>query len=62
MSIDHEPNIERGSIETRGGFVSNMPASTRRKRKIMRTLAFSNWDEKPNVIDLCDDEVENNGQ
>ena len=34
----------------------------RRKRKIMRTLAFSNWDEKPNVIDLCDDEVENNGQ
>lgn len=25
MSIDHEPNTERGSIEDRGGFVSNMP-------------------------------------
>lgn len=25
MSIDHEPNTERGSIENRGGFVSNMP-------------------------------------
>lgn len=25
MSIAHEPNTERGSIENRGGFVSNMP-------------------------------------
>lgn len=25
MSTDHEPNTERGSIEHRGGFVSNMP-------------------------------------
>lgn len=25
MSIDHEPSTERGSIEHRGGFVSNMP-------------------------------------
>lgn len=25
MTIDHEPNTERGSIENRGGFVSNMP-------------------------------------
>lgn len=25
MTTDHEPNTERGSIETRGGFVSNMP-------------------------------------
>ena len=25
MSIDHEPNTERGSIENKGGFVSNMP-------------------------------------
>ncbi|KAL4343814.1 hypothetical protein AHAS_Ahas11G0116000 [Arachis hypogaea] len=25
MTTDHEPNIERGSIENRGGFVSNMP-------------------------------------
>lgn len=27
MSIDHEPNTERDSIEDRGGFVSNMPGS-----------------------------------
>uniref|UniRef100_A0A2N9EYD9 PPM-type phosphatase domain-containing protein n=1 Tax=Fagus sylvatica TaxID=28930 RepID=A0A2N9EYD9_FAGSY len=25
MSTDHEPNTERGSIENKGGFVSNMP-------------------------------------
>lgn len=25
MSIDHEPNNERGDIENRGGFVSNIP-------------------------------------
>lgn len=25
MTVDHEPSTERGSIETRGGFVSNMP-------------------------------------
>lgn len=25
LSVDHEPNTERGSIEDRGGFVSNMP-------------------------------------
>ncbi|KAI5661392.1 hypothetical protein M9H77_20715 [Catharanthus roseus] len=27
MTIDHEPNTERGSIEDRGGFVSNMPGA-----------------------------------
>ncbi|KAI7741303.1 hypothetical protein M8C21_011621 [Ambrosia artemisiifolia] len=30
MSIDHEPSAERGSIETRGGFVSNMPGDVAR--------------------------------
>jgi len=30
MSTDHEPNTERGSIETRGGFVSNMPGDVAR--------------------------------
>jgi len=25
MTVDHEPNTERGSIENTGGFVSNMP-------------------------------------
>ncbi|KAK4789289.1 hypothetical protein SAY86_020608 [Trapa natans] len=27
LSVDHEPNTERGSIEDRGGFVSNMPGN-----------------------------------
>ncbi|XP_057734444.1 peptide chain release factor 1, mitochondrial-like [Arachis stenosperma] len=27
MTTDHEPNTERGSIENRGGFVSNMPGT-----------------------------------
>lgn len=25
LSVDHEPSAERGSIEGKGGFVSNMP-------------------------------------
>lgn len=28
MSIDHDPNAERGAIENRGGFVSNMPGGS----------------------------------
>lgn len=30
MTTDHEPDRERGSIETRGGFVSNMPGDVPR--------------------------------
>ncbi|XP_076929333.1 putative protein phosphatase 2C 9 [Bidens hawaiensis] len=30
MSVDHEPSAERGSIENRGGFVSNMPGDVAR--------------------------------
>ncbi|CAI9116301.1 OLC1v1017412C1 [Oldenlandia corymbosa var. corymbosa] len=30
MTIDHEPNNERGSIENKGGFVSNMPGDVPR--------------------------------
>lgn len=30
LSVDHEPNMERGSIENRGGFVSNMPGDVAR--------------------------------
>ncbi|GAV65358.1 PP2C domain-containing protein [Cephalotus follicularis] len=30
MSVDHEPNTERGDIENRGGFVSNMPGDVAR--------------------------------
>nr|CAB3485842.1 unnamed protein product [Digitaria exilis] len=29
MSIDHDPNVERSVIESRGGFVSNMPGTER---------------------------------
>lgn len=25
MTVDHEPGAERGTIEDRGGFVSNLP-------------------------------------
>lgn len=28
LTIDHDPNTERGSIENRGGFVSNIPGNT----------------------------------
>ncbi|XAR48555.1 Phosphoprotein phosphatase [Bertholletia excelsa] len=30
MTTDHEPNTERGSIEDKGGFVSNMPGDVAR--------------------------------
>ncbi|XP_074558837.1 putative protein phosphatase 2C 41 isoform X3 [Curcuma longa] len=30
LTVDHEPNTERGSIENRGGFVSNMPGDVPR--------------------------------
>ncbi|OIV96724.1 hypothetical protein TanjilG_09266 [Lupinus angustifolius] len=30
MTTDHEPSTERGSIETRGGFVSNLPGDVPR--------------------------------
>ncbi|XAR62153.1 Phosphoprotein phosphatase [Bertholletia excelsa] len=30
MTTDHEPNTERGSIENKGGFVSNMPGDVPR--------------------------------
>lgn len=30
LTIDHEPSTERGDIETRGGFVSNMPGDVPR--------------------------------
>ncbi|CAA6664394.1 unnamed protein product [Spirodela intermedia] len=30
ITIDHEPSMERGSIENRGGFVSNMPGDVPR--------------------------------
>ncbi|KAK8658426.1 hypothetical protein V6N13_036633 [Hibiscus sabdariffa] len=41
MSIDHEPNTERGSIEKRGGFVSNLPGDIARvKGQLVVSRAF----------------------
>lgn len=28
MTVDHEPSAERGSIENKGGFVSNIPGNS----------------------------------
>ena len=38
MSVDHEPNTERGSIENKGGFVSNMPGASRKTVLILSLL------------------------
>jgi len=40
MTTDHEPNTERGSIETRGGFVSNMPGSSINPLQVLWAFAF----------------------
>ncbi|KAJ0024381.1 hypothetical protein Pint_08346 [Pistacia integerrima] len=44
MTIDHEPNTERGSIENKGGFVSNMPGFELQpsfRKKLSLHLPFS---------------------
>lgn len=41
MSTDHEPNTERGSIENKGGFVSNMPGSLTNPRSMSFCFSFS---------------------
>lgn len=43
MTIDHEPNTERGSIEDRGGFVSNMPGAVRRFSYILYLSFILKW-------------------
>lgn len=35
LSIDHEPSVERKSIEDRGGFVSNFPGKFEAKDGIL---------------------------
>ena len=41
MSIDHEPSTERGIIEHKGGFVSNMPGKLYLVRSCHRYLVPS---------------------
>lgn len=46
MTIDHEPNTERGIIENKGGFVSNMPGYLINLNELMCEilLTCSLWD------------------
>lgn len=59
MTIDHEPNTERGSIEDRGGFVSNMPGDVPRVNgQLAVSRAFGDKSLKshlrsdPDVLDM----------
>lgn len=50
LSIDHEPNTERGSIEDRGGFVSNMPGDVARvDGQLAVSRAFGNKNLKTHL-------------
>ncbi|XP_022876425.1 probable protein phosphatase 2C 10 isoform X1 [Olea europaea var. sylvestris] len=50
LSIDHEPNTERGSIENRGGFVSNMPGDVARvDGQLAVSRAFGDKNLKPHL-------------
>lgn len=40
MTVDHEPNTERGSIENKGGFVSNMPGSLLKQLSCIKWFKF----------------------
>lgn len=51
MSVDHEPNTERGSIENKGGFVSNMPGTLKKSLFILFLLFM--LEELNNKYDYC---------
>ncbi|XP_044490482.1 probable protein phosphatase 2C 9 [Mangifera indica] len=56
MSIDHEPNTERGSIEDRGGFVSNMPGDVARVNgQLAVSRAFGDKNLKSHL--RCDPDI-----
>ncbi|KAM7470630.1 hypothetical protein LguiA_008813 [Lonicera macranthoides] len=56
LSIDHEPNTERGSIENRGGFVSNMPGDVARVNgQLAVSRAFGDRNLKSHL--RCDPDV-----
>ncbi|KAL5558990.1 hypothetical protein UlMin_035201 [Ulmus minor] len=64
MSIDHEPNTERGSIENKGGFVSNMPGDVPRVNgQLAVSRAFGDKSLKSHLRsdpDVEDTTVDNN--
>ncbi|XP_071695664.1 probable protein phosphatase 2C 10 [Rutidosis leptorrhynchoides] len=50
MTVDHEPNTERGSIENRGGFVSNMAGDVARvKGQLAVSRAFGDKNLKTHL-------------
>ncbi|KAG5034549.1 hypothetical protein JHK87_009459 [Glycine soja] len=58
MTTDHEPNTERGSIETRGGFVSNLPGDVPRVNgKLAVSRAFGDKSLKSHL--RSDPDVQN---
>ncbi|MFS7979209.1 putative protein-serine/threonine phosphatase [Helianthus anomalus] len=58
MSTDHEPNNERGSIENRGGFVSNMPGDVARVNgQLAVSRAFGDKNLKSHL--RCDPDIAN---
>ncbi|KAF6148733.1 hypothetical protein GIB67_019341 [Kingdonia uniflora] len=61
LSIDHEPNTERGSIENKGGFVSNMPGDVPRVNgQLAVSRAFGDKSLKLHLRsdpDVCDADV-----
>lgn len=40
MTVDHEPNTEQGSIENKGGFVSNMPGNSLKLCSLYKMVKF----------------------
>lgn len=61
LTVDHEPSTERGSIETRGGFVSNMPGDVPRVNgQLAVSRAFGDKSLKSHLRsdpDLCSEDI-----
>ncbi|KAM0936305.1 putative protein-serine/threonine phosphatase [Dioscorea sansibarensis] len=66
MTVDHEPNTERGSIETRGGFVSNMPGDVPRVNgQLAVSRAFGDKSLKSHLRsdpDICEEDVDSGAE
>ncbi|KAJ4839466.1 hypothetical protein Tsubulata_022970 [Turnera subulata] len=53
MSTDHEPSTERGSIENKGGFVSNMPDGKPFHLKVVPLTFINDPIQLCSVLDSC---------
>nr|TKR99333.1 phosphatase 2C family protein [Populus alba] len=64
MTTDHEPNTERGSIENKGGFVSNMPGDVPRVNgQLAVSRAFGDKSLKSHLRsdpDIQETDIDNN--